>query len=163
MHACLSANRGYRVLLPVLLATTALSGVPAALAQSSGEGLETVIVTAQKREENLQKVPMNVQVLSTEVANRTKEYAVLKAMGAPPLFVHGIGAAQAVLLGLGGLLPALAIGGAVLWYIEFRTHLDTTPGLVLIEKMLAITFAAAICAAATVIARVQRADPAALY
>jgi len=69
MHACLSANRGYRVLLPVLLATTALSGVPAALAQSSGEGLETVIVTAQKREENLQKVPMNVQVLSTEKLN----------------------------------------------------------------------------------------------
>jgi outer membrane receptor protein involved in Fe transport len=52
--------------LPVLLATTALSGIPAAFAQTSGEGLETVIVTAQKREENLQKVPMNVQVLSTQ-------------------------------------------------------------------------------------------------
>jgi putative ABC transport system permease protein len=104
-----------------------------------------------------------VQVLSTEVANRTKEYAVLKAMGASPLFVHGIGAAQALLLGFGGLLPALLIGGGVLWYIEVRTHLDTAPGLVLIGKMLAISFVAAISAAATVIARVQRADPAALY
>ncbi|HLY06480.1 MAG TPA: ABC transporter permease [Rhizomicrobium sp.] len=104
-----------------------------------------------------------VQVLSTEVANRTKEYAVLKAMGAAPWFVHGIGAAQALLLGVGGLLPALILGGAVLWYIEFRTHLDTALGLVLFGKMLAIACVAALCAAATVIMRVQRADPAALY
>ena len=104
-----------------------------------------------------------VQVLSTEVANRTKEYAVLKAIGASPWFVHGIGAAQAVLLGMGGLLPALVVGGAVLWFIEFRTHLDTAIGPLLIGKMLAVTFAVALCAAATVVARVQRADPAALY
>jgi putative ABC transport system permease protein len=104
-----------------------------------------------------------VQVLSTEVANRTKEYAVLKAIGATPWFVHGIGMAQAVLLGLGGLLPALVLGGAVLWYIEFRTHLDTALGPLLFGKMLVITFVAALCAAATVVMRVQRADPAALY
>jgi putative ABC transport system permease protein len=104
-----------------------------------------------------------VQVLSTEVANRTKEYAVLKAMGATPWFVHGIGAAQAVLLGLGGLLPALVLGGALLWYIEFRTHLETALGLMLFGKMVAIAFVAALCAAATVVMRVQRADPAALY
>jgi putative ABC transport system permease protein len=104
-----------------------------------------------------------VQVLSTEVANRTREYAVLKAIGATPWFVHGIGATQAVLLGLGGLLPAVFVGGAVLWFIEFRTHLETAVGLVLLGKMLAITLVAALCAAATVILRVQRADPAALY
>lgn len=104
-----------------------------------------------------------VQVLSTEVGNRTKEYAVLKAMGASPWFVHGIGAAQAILLGLGGLLPALVLGGAVLWYIEFRTHLETAIGLTLFGKMLAIACIAALCAATTVVLRVQRADPAALY
>jgi putative ABC transport system permease protein len=104
-----------------------------------------------------------VQVLSTEVANRTKEYAVLKAMGAAPWFVHGIAAAQAVLLGLGGLLPALVLGGAVLWYIEFRTHLETALGLTLFAKMLAIACVTALCAAMTVVMRVQRADPAALY
>ena len=104
-----------------------------------------------------------VQVLSTEVANRTKEYAVLKAMGATPWFVHGIGAAQAILLGLGGLLPALIFGGAMLWYIEFRTHLETALGLTLFGKMLAIAVVAALGAATTVVMRVQRADPAALY
>ncbi len=104
-----------------------------------------------------------VQVLSTEVANRMKEYAVLKAMGSSPAFVYGIGVAQSVLVGLGGLLPALLLAGIVLWYIEYRTHLEAALGLMLLGKMLAITFAASICAAAAVLGRVQRADPAALY
>jgi len=45
-----------------------LAGIPAAFAQQSGEsgGLETVVVTAQKRSEDLQKVPMNVQALNSE-------------------------------------------------------------------------------------------------
>jgi len=104
-----------------------------------------------------------VQVLSTEVANRLKEYAVLKAMGSSPAFVYGIGVTQSVLVGLGGLLPALMIGAIVLWYIEYRTHLEAALGFILLGKMLAITFAASICAAAAVLGRVQRADPAALY
>lgn len=104
-----------------------------------------------------------VQVLSTEVANRMKEYAVLKAMGSSPAFVYGIGITQSVLVGLGGLVPALLIGGVVLWYIEFRTHLDAALGLVLLGKMIAITLLASVCAAAAVLGRVHRADPAALY
>lgn len=104
-----------------------------------------------------------VQVLSTEVANRMKEYAVLKAMGSSPAFVYGIGVTQSVLVGLGGLLPALLLGGIVLWYIEYRTHLEAALGFVLLGKMLVITFVASICAAAAVLGRVQRADPAALY
>jgi putative ABC transport system permease protein len=104
-----------------------------------------------------------VQVLSTEVANRMKEYAVLKAMGSGPAFVYGIGVTQSVLVGLGGLLPALLIGGIVLWYIQYRTHLEAALGFTLLGKMLAITFTASVCAAAAVLGRVQRADPAALY
>jgi len=49
-----------------LLGSTALSGVPAALAAETQSTLETVTVTAQKREENLQKVPMNVQAITSE-------------------------------------------------------------------------------------------------
>jgi putative ABC transport system permease protein len=104
-----------------------------------------------------------VQVLSTEVSNRMKEYAVLKAMGSDPFFVYGIGVAQAVLLGLGGLLPALFIGALVLWFIQDRTHLEAALGSVVLVKMLAITLGAALCAAAAVVGRVQRSDPAALY
>jgi len=104
-----------------------------------------------------------IQVLSTEVANRMKEYAVLKAMGSRLSFVYGIGLAQAVLLGLGGLLPSLAAGGAVLWYIQYRTHLDAGLTLRLILEMLAITLLLAFFAGATVLHRVRQADPAELY
>ena len=57
-----------RPILPVLLTTTILAGVPAAaLAQTdTGGGLETVVVTAQKRSEDLQKVPMNVTAMTNE-------------------------------------------------------------------------------------------------
>jgi outer membrane receptor protein involved in Fe transport len=57
--------RARRAVLPALMATTMLSGIPFAHAQDTG-GLETVVVTAEKREENLQKVPMNVQAFTEE-------------------------------------------------------------------------------------------------
>ena len=88
---------------------------------------------------------------------------MLKAMGSAPAFVYGIGVAQAVLLGLGGLLPALFVGALVLWFIQDRTHLEAALGAVVFGKMLAITLAAALGAAAVVVGRVHRADPAALY
>ncbi|MBV9571857.1 MAG: TonB-dependent receptor [Alphaproteobacteria bacterium] len=51
----------------MLLASTMLSGIPVArAADTPPAGLETVVVTAQKREENLQRVPMNVQAITTQ-------------------------------------------------------------------------------------------------
>ncbi len=59
-------RQGPRVaLLPGLLASTMLTGVSPALAQAQGQ-LETVVVTAQKRTENLQNVPFSIQALNTE-------------------------------------------------------------------------------------------------
>jgi outer membrane receptor protein involved in Fe transport len=53
--------------LGALLATTMLTGLAApAVAQTSGSQLEEVVVTAQKRSENLQDVPISVQALGTE-------------------------------------------------------------------------------------------------
>src|SRR5580704_2562560 len=55
-------------LLSTLLATSMLTGVAPAIAQqtASNSGIETIIVTAQKRSENLQKVPLSIQALSTQ-------------------------------------------------------------------------------------------------
>ncbi len=56
-------------LLPILLASTILAGVPAAAlaqAQAQAGSLEEVVVTAQKRSENLQKVPMNITAMTSE-------------------------------------------------------------------------------------------------
>ena len=65
------ASKGFRPLLPaVLLASTMLAGVTPALAQqrpaaagSDSVELETLIVTAQKREENIQSVPASIQAI----------------------------------------------------------------------------------------------------
>ena len=43
-------------------------GPAAVLAQSSGLALEEVIVTAQKREQTLQDVPISVSAFSNEIA-----------------------------------------------------------------------------------------------
>ncbi len=58
-----STTHKHGAVLTALLATTMLSGVPA-YAQSQSEGIESVTVTAEKREENLQNVPMNIQALT---------------------------------------------------------------------------------------------------
>jgi len=63
-HAVATQLRGCaRYGLPV--APMLLAGLPAAFAQTTG-GLEEIIVTAQKREENLQTVPLSIQALGTE-------------------------------------------------------------------------------------------------
>jgi outer membrane receptor protein involved in Fe transport len=59
-----SGTRARLAIWPVLLASTVLTGLPA-YAQVSG-GIETVTVTAEKRSEDLQKVPMNVQALTAQ-------------------------------------------------------------------------------------------------
>lgn len=104
-----------------------------------------------------------VQVLSTEISNRMNEFAVLKAMGASPWFVHGIAVVQAAILGLGGLIPAFLIGSAVLQFIEYRTHLECSVGFLLIGTMLVITLFLAAAASSATVGRVNRADPASLF
>lgn len=51
------------VLVSVLLASTMLTGVSTARADSV---IETVVVTAEKRSEDLQRVPLSIQVLGTQ-------------------------------------------------------------------------------------------------
>jgi putative ABC transport system permease protein len=104
-----------------------------------------------------------LQVLSTEVANRTKEYAVLKAMGAGPALIYGVGAGQAAILGLGGLLPALAVGSVVLNLLQRATHLATGLDAAIVLTMAGVTVALAAIATALVVRRIDQTDPASLY
>src|ERR1044072_2919119 len=66
-HTILSGPSPRALLGPMLLASTMLSGIPTAYGQDAAPGgLETVVVTAQKRSEDLQRVPMNVQAITTQ-------------------------------------------------------------------------------------------------
>jgi iron complex outermembrane recepter protein len=62
-------RRGTRpALWAALTATTMLTAIGPALAQQTADnsGIETIIVTAEKRSEDIQKVPVSIQALSTE-------------------------------------------------------------------------------------------------
>lgn len=104
-----------------------------------------------------------LQVLSTEIANRMGEYAVLKAMGAAPALVYGVGLSQAATVSFGGLAPALVVGWIVLAVLHMKTHLNTGLAAPIVLEMCLITAVLAAAAAALVIRRVDRADPASLY
>jgi putative ABC transport system permease protein len=104
-----------------------------------------------------------LQVLSTEIANRMGEYAVLKAMGAAPALIYGIGLSQAAVVSFGGLAPALIVGWIVLALVQMSTHLNAGLAAPLVLEMCVITAVLAAAAAAIVVRRVDRADPASLY
>ena len=57
-------NNFYRKPLAVAVALSALSAGPTALGQETGMALEEVVVTARKRSESLQDVPISIQALS---------------------------------------------------------------------------------------------------
>jgi iron complex outermembrane recepter protein len=58
-------GRARPVLLSALLASSALTSATSAFAADSN-AIETVVVTAQKRSEDIQKVPLSIQVFSTK-------------------------------------------------------------------------------------------------
>jgi iron complex outermembrane receptor protein len=90
-----------------LLVGSVLAATPA-LAQSSGTQLEEVVVTAQKRQQNLQDVPISVTAVTQEVmkANRIVDIRDLNAV-APNVTVRTIqGGGSAALVATRGLVTA---------------------------------------------------------
>jgi iron complex outermembrane recepter protein len=67
-----AAHRGFRLIVRGTLIGLPLSGIPPAIADNAGadtaasNGLQEVVVTAEKREESLEKVPISVSVLGRD-------------------------------------------------------------------------------------------------
>jgi outer membrane receptor protein involved in Fe transport len=89
----LAAPRGYS---PIAAAVLAAVGGQAALAQDSG-GLEEVVVTAQKRTENMQDVPISIEAIGTErleqlnISNFTDYVKMLPSVASQPSIGAGAG------------------------------------------------------------------------
>jgi putative ABC transport system permease protein len=103
------------------------------------------------------------QALSTEITERTREFAIWKAIGFGPGFVYGIALAQMAILASGAFVLAALLGGATLAAVERSTHLPTA----LRPEMALFVFGTAIAmclvALPLVVRRIARADPAELY
>ncbi len=103
------------------------------------------------------------QVLSADVADHLREYATFKAMGYGPRFFLGIILEEALVLGILGFLPGLAIGTGILTLMGTVTTLPLrmTPGMALTVFLGTVVFSALSGAIAT--RRLAAADPADLF
>ncbi len=103
------------------------------------------------------------QVLSAEIIQRAKEFAVLKAMGFRPEFVFGVGLSEVLLLALAAFVPAFVLAALILWVIELATKLPMGLTFTITLETLLIVLAMGIASGLSVIGRIARADPAELF
>ena len=106
------------------VASLMLAGSGLAMAQdgAAAKGLEEVIVTAQKRTENLQDVPLSVQALSTaklEELNVSSFNDYVKFLPSVTFLTAGPGFSQIT------ILPARAAAMAISWCRLFGTQMST--------------------------------------
>jgi len=103
------------------------------------------------------------QVLSTDVADHLREYATFKAMGYGPGFFLGVVFEEALVLGIIGFIPGLAVGTAILTVMGKVTTLPLamTPGMAAMVFVGTIVFSTLSGAIAT--RRLAAADPADLF
>jgi putative ABC transport system permease protein len=103
------------------------------------------------------------QVLSAEIMQRAKEFAVLKAMGFAPEFVFGVGLSEIALLALAAFAPALVAATLILGIIELATKLPTGLTFGIAVETLLIVLAMGAVSGLSVLGRIARADPAELF
>ncbi len=103
------------------------------------------------------------QVLSADVADHLREYATFKAMGYGPGFFLGIVVEEALVLGILGFLPGLAVGTAILTLMGKATSLPLamTTGMAVTVFLGTVLFSVLSGVIAT--RRLAAADPADLF
>lgn len=103
------------------------------------------------------------QVLSTDVADHLREYATFKAMGYAPSFFLGVVFEEALILGIMGFLPGLAIGTGILAFMAKMTTLPLTMTPAMALSVFAGTIAFSTLSGAVATRRLAAADPADLF
>ncbi|HEY2140104.1 MAG TPA: FtsX-like permease family protein [Chthoniobacterales bacterium] len=103
------------------------------------------------------------QVLASEVQNRMREYATLKALGYETRFVYGIVVRQALIFAGLGFIPAFFL--ALLLYFLLRTQAMVPVTMEWTRVFGVFLLTAAMCLSASFLAirKLRRADPAELF
>jgi putative ABC transport system permease protein len=103
------------------------------------------------------------QILASEVQNRLREYATLKALGYDTAFVYGIVVRQALIFSGLGFIPAFFF--ALLLYFLLRTQAMVPVTMELTRVIGVFLLTSVMCVSATFLAirKVRGADPAELF
>lgn len=106
---------------------------------------------------------LQLQVVSTSIQNRIKEFATLKAMGFQPGFVFGVGVLEALLLAACAFALACAASALIFMAVRDSAHIPVGFTVQLIGITLSFTCATLVLSTASAIRRINRTDPAELY
>lgn len=103
------------------------------------------------------------QILSSEISNRLREFATLKAMGYTERYIYGVGIAQGLFFAVMGYVPSLLLS-LVLYRVlralsGFPVYMDLGRAVFVIGLVLAMC----VIAAALSLGKIKRADPADLF
>ncbi|MCS6850645.1 MAG: ABC transporter permease DevC [Gemmataceae bacterium] len=103
------------------------------------------------------------QILATDIADHTAEYATLKAIGYPDRYLTGVVLQEALLLALLGFAAGLA--GSKLLYLWLEAHTGLPMRLTLDRAGLILVLTLTMCTMSGLIAirKVQTADPAEVF
>jgi putative ABC transport system permease protein len=103
------------------------------------------------------------QVLSADVADHMREYATFKAMGYGPLFFLGVVFEEALILGILGFVPGVAIGTGILALMATVTTLPLSMSWSMALMVFAGTIFFSALSGAIATRRLAAADPADLF
>jgi len=103
------------------------------------------------------------QVLSTEIQNRLREYATLRAIGFSSGFVQGVGVAQALVYGTLGYAIATTLAFLTFFLVRTVSGLPMEVTLSLLSTVAGAAFVMSLVSALIALERVRRADPAELF
>ena len=103
------------------------------------------------------------QVLSSEITNKLKEYATLKAMGYTSLYMHLVVVQQAAYFALLGYLPAVAM--AMVMYRTLQAVTNLPMAMTWARAFFVLALSLVMCAGSGMLASLKaaRTDPAELF
>lgn len=103
------------------------------------------------------------QVLASEVQNRLREYATLKALGYSDGYVYGVVLRQAVIFAVLGYLPALFWAQVIYSLLRSQAMLPVDMPFTRVFGVLGLTLVMCLSAAFFAIGKLRAADPADLF
>jgi putative ABC transport system permease protein len=103
------------------------------------------------------------QILSSEISNRMKEFATLKAMGYPERYIYGVGMTQGLLFSLMGYFPSLVLSFLLYRVLRALSGFPVYMDLNRAVFVFLLTLGMCIIAAALSLGKIKRADPADLF